>query len=307
MAALDDDTVSIIGVYGMGGVGKTTLVKEASKRAMEKQLFNEVVFIAVTQTSNTQNLQNEIASQLGLKLDDPSVDVRAARLHQHKGCKILMTSRRLDVLKSMDSEPNFSVETLKQDEAWNLFKKRAGYIVQRSDLQSTAVEVAKRCAGLPIAMATTAKALKPKQNLFERRDALRQLIEELGPIFLLYIIMGHNADMEDLLRYAIGLGFIHDVRTMEESRDRVLTSVNNLKASCLSRKSSHQSHFDMHDVVRDVTQKFSPKLSLFKDWPDEKMNKSQLVSLQNVQGMQRLKVLEFAKTRFTSLPFPLVP
>ncbi|XP_039034050.1 disease resistance protein At4g27190-like [Hibiscus syriacus] len=404
METLEDDTVSKIGVYGMGGVGKTTLVKEIARQAKVKLSFDEVVFVAVTQTPKTVNLQNEIANQLGMKLDnDPSPDVRAARLcdrlkkskkvlvilddiweeqevdtlgipsaDQHRGCKILMTSRRLVVLKRMDSQPNISIETLKEDEAWKLFKKMAGHIVECSEIRSIAVEVVKRCAGLPIAIATIAKALKPKDKLFEWRDALRQLSkpsktnfegipayaykaielsykflegDELGPIFLLCSIMGHNATVEELLRYVIGLGFIHDVNTMEESRGRVLTLVNNLTASCLLLEDSHPNCFDMHDVVRDAAQSIASRdrhwLALFKELPNEKkMKESQLISLQNAEvneilyhelecptlnyfsigmdrfsslkisndffkGMQRLKVLEFGKTNFTTLPSSL--
>ncbi|KAK8482056.1 hypothetical protein V6N12_011356, partial [Hibiscus sabdariffa] len=291
MAALEDETVSIIGVYGMGGVGKTTLVKEVAAQAKEKLSFDEVVFVAVTQTPNTMNIQNEIANQLGLELDkDSSEHVRAVRLRdrlkkakkilvilddlwqehelvtfgipsvdQHKGCKMLMTSRSLDVLKRMDSGHNISIDILKEDEAWNLFKKMAGDIVERSDLRSAAVEIVKRCAGLPIAITTVAKALKPKENLWEWEDALRRLSEELGPIFLLCSIMGRDAAVEDLLRNAIGLGFIHDVNTMKESRDSVLTLVNNLKTSCLLLEGSHPTRFDMHDVVRDVAQSIASR------------------------------------------------
>ncbi|KAK8514630.1 hypothetical protein V6N12_057528 [Hibiscus sabdariffa] len=280
MAAMKDDTVSIIGVYGMGGVGKTTLVKEAFKQAKEEQLFNEVILVAINQTPNMLNIQKEIAEKLGLTIYEENIDMRATRLRErlkkekrvlivlddiwvtldlealgipsrdeHKGCKILVTSRRLDVLEYLNSQPNISIETLKEDEAWNLFKKMAG-LVEGSEFQSTAVKVAKRCAGLPIAIATIAKALKPKKNLFEWKDALRQLsqpsernfkgipkdaysaielsymfldAEELRPIFLLCSVMAHDADVEDLLRYAIGLGFIHNLNTIEASRDRVLT------------------------------------------------------------------------------------
>ncbi|KAL4377128.1 hypothetical protein GQ457_02G040080 [Hibiscus cannabinus] len=287
MAALEDDAVSIIGVYGMGGVGKTTLVKEAAKQANEKQLFDEVVLVSIKQKPNMVNVQEEIAEKLGMAMSEKNVDARAARLRgrlnekrilivlddiweslelealgiscgdKQKGCKILTTSRRLDVLESLNSQPNISIETLKEDEAWNLFKKMAG-LVEESDFQSTAVEVAKRCAGLPIAIATIAKALKPKKNLFEWKNALGQLsqpsernfkgipkdaysaielsyafldAEELRPIFLLCSVMGHDADPEDLLRYAIGLGFIHGLNTIEASRDRVLTLLSDLKAS----------------------------------------------------------------------------
>ncbi|KAL4379066.1 hypothetical protein GQ457_02G040110 [Hibiscus cannabinus] len=280
---------------------------------------------------------------------------------------MLMTSRRLDVLESLNSQPNISIETLKEDEAWSLFKKMAG-LVEGSDFQSIAVEVSKRCVGLPIAIATISKALKPKKNLFEWKDALRQLsqpskrnfkgmpkdaysaielsytfldAEELRPIFLLCSVMAHDADPEDLLRYAIGLGFIDDLNTIEASRDRALALVNNLKASCLLIEGSRSNHFDMHDVVRDVAQSIASRdlhwLTSFKERTyEKKMKESQLISLQNTEvsellnheldcpklnyfsiglegsslkipnnfftEMQRLKVLEFNRINLTSLP-----
>ncbi|KAK8514605.1 hypothetical protein V6N12_057505 [Hibiscus sabdariffa] len=350
MAALKDDAVSIIGVYGMGGVGKTTLVKEAFKQAKEEQLFNEVILVAINQTPNMLNIQKEIAEKLGLPIHEENIDMRATRLHErlkkegrvlvilddiwesldlsalgipsadeHKGCKILMTSRSLDVLEYLNSQPNISIETLREDEAWNLFKKMAG-LVEGSEFQSIAVEVAKRCAGLPIAIATIAKALKPKKNLFEWKNALGQLsqpsernfkgkpkdaysaielsytfldAEELRPIFLLCSVMAHDADPEDLLRYAIGLGFIHGLSTIEASRDRVMTVVSDLKASCLLLDGSHPNCFDMHDVVRDVAQSIASRdlhwLTSFKKRTyEEKMKKSQLISLQNTEVSELL-------------------
>jgi putative protein kinase ArgK-like GTPase of G3E family len=49
MEALKDDKVNMIGLCGMGGVGKTTLVKEAGRRAKELQLFPEVLMATVSQ------------------------------------------------------------------------------------------------------------------------------------------------------------------------------------------------------------------------------------------------------------------
>ncbi|MBA0590867.1 hypothetical protein Gorai_019556, partial [Gossypium raimondii] len=134
-----------------------------------------------------------------------SVDVRAAQLHDrlkkiinvliilddiwvtldlealgipsiddHKGCKILMTSRRQEVLKSMGSQKVLPIELLEEDEAWKLFKNVAGTIAERSDLQPTAEKVAQKCARLPIAIATVAKALKHKENLYEWEDDLER-------------------------------------------------------------------------------------------------------------------------------------
>ncbi|KAJ6752281.1 hypothetical protein OIU85_002685 [Salix viminalis] len=48
MKALKDDNVNMIGLYGMGGVGKTSLVEEVHRRAKETQLFDEVLLATVS-------------------------------------------------------------------------------------------------------------------------------------------------------------------------------------------------------------------------------------------------------------------
>ncbi|KAK2651075.1 hypothetical protein Ddye_018564 [Dipteronia dyeriana] len=68
MKSLKEENVSIIGICGMGGVGKTTLVKEISKRAIENKLFDKVAMAVVSQTQNYVKIQGEIASFLDLKL-----------------------------------------------------------------------------------------------------------------------------------------------------------------------------------------------------------------------------------------------
>ena len=43
MVALKDDNINLVGVRGMAGVGKTTLVREVAKQVKEEKLFDEVV------------------------------------------------------------------------------------------------------------------------------------------------------------------------------------------------------------------------------------------------------------------------
>ncbi|XP_031276688.1 putative disease resistance protein At5g05400 [Pistacia vera] len=50
LEALRDDNVSIIGVCGMGGVGKTTLVTEIGKQAKADKRYDVVVMTTVSQT-----------------------------------------------------------------------------------------------------------------------------------------------------------------------------------------------------------------------------------------------------------------
>ncbi|KAJ0024086.1 hypothetical protein Pint_06774 [Pistacia integerrima] len=80
MEALKDSNVNMVGVYGMAGVGKTTLVKKVAWQAEEDKLFDQVVMTTVTQTPDLKNMQDEIADQLGLIFPEQSVSGRSLRL-----------------------------------------------------------------------------------------------------------------------------------------------------------------------------------------------------------------------------------
>ncbi|KAH9752677.1 Disease resistance protein [Citrus sinensis] len=203
--ALTDVNVSIVGVYGMGGIGKTTLVKEFATQASEEKLFDQVVFSEVSQTPDIKKIQGEIAEKLGLELSEEAESRRASRLYErlkkekmilvildniwkyldletvgipfdddHRGCKLLLTARDRNVLLSMGSENNFLIGILNEHEAWRLFKIMAGNFVENRELKSTATNVAKACGGLPIALTTVAKALRNKE-LPVWKNALQEL------------------------------------------------------------------------------------------------------------------------------------
>ncbi|XP_012487987.1 disease resistance protein At4g27190-like [Gossypium raimondii] len=339
--ALEDDNVNIIGVYGMRGVGKTTLVKEIARETKENQLFDEVVLVVVTQTSNTVNIQNEFSSKLGLKLDEPSLDVRAARLHvrlkkltkvliilddiwveqdlgalgilptdEHKGLKMLMTSRKLVVLKLMGSQKSLPI----------------------------AKKVTQKCEGLSIAIAALAKALKYKENLYEWEDAPEQLKpseinfrgisgavysaiemsykylerEELKFTFLLCCIMGHIAAIEGLLKCCRGLGLFRGLDTIKKVLNRVLAVASELKDSSLLLADSTPECFDMDDVVCDVAISIASrdhnwlslgKENVFEGWSNEEsMRNHRLISVQKTMHLSRLTTLEVRVPDVQAMP-----
>ncbi|KAH9754134.1 Importin subunit alpha-2 [Citrus sinensis] len=204
--ALKNPNVNMLLIYGMGGIGKTTLAKEVARKAECDKLFDQVVFSEVSESRDVRKIQGEIADKLGLKFDEESESGRARRLYDrlkkekrilvildniwenldlldvgiphgddHMGCKVLFTARSEEVLSGeMESRKNFPVGFLKEDEAWSLFTKMAGDYVEGNELKEVARDVAKECAGLPVSIVTVARALRSK-SIREWKDALEQL------------------------------------------------------------------------------------------------------------------------------------
>ena len=70
MDALRDDNIYSIGVVGIGGVGKTTLVKQVAQQAMQHHLFTTQIYFDLSSTRHSsilqvQDIQRQIAKMLG--------------------------------------------------------------------------------------------------------------------------------------------------------------------------------------------------------------------------------------------------
>ncbi|XVF77836.1 hypothetical protein PTKIN_Ptkin14bG0079200 [Pterospermum kingtungense] len=189
--ALNTNGLNMIGLYGMPGVGKTTLAKEVGKHVKEKKLFDNVVMVTMSQTPTINKIQDKIAELFGLKFEASTDEGKAEELWrrlkgvkkiliiiddvwnefklqtigipfgvEHEGCKILLTTRLQQVCVLMSCQEKFQLDIFSEDEAWALFKDVAG--LEDDFLKSNDVtkEVACECNGLPLAIVTIGKALK---------------------------------------------------------------------------------------------------------------------------------------------------
>ncbi|KAG4381935.1 hypothetical protein GLYMA_15G247400v4 [Glycine max] len=310
---LKDPKMYMIGVHGMGGVGKTTLVNELAWQVKKDGLFVAVAIANITNSPNVKKIQGQIADALwDRKLKKETESGRAIELRErikkqekvliilddiwseldltevgipfgdeHNGCKLVITSREREVLIKMDTQKDFNLTALLEEDSWNLFQKIAGNVNEVS-IKPIAEEVAKCCAGLPLLITALGKGLR-KKEVHAWRVALKQLkefkhkelennvypalklsydfldTEELKSLFLFIGSFGLNEMLtEDLFICCWGLGFYGGVDKLMEARDTHYTLINELRASSLLLEGKLD-WVGMHDVVRDVAKSIASK------------------------------------------------
>ncbi|CAI9773422.1 unnamed protein product [Fraxinus pennsylvanica] len=208
MSLMDVKVTSIsIGIYGMGGVGKTTLAKRVHDKLKESTFSGDVYWVTVSQEFSIDKLQSDMAEALNLHFSCGSDKTkRAAQLFQAfkkrerfvlilddvwqwinaekigiplkgDGCKLVVTSRSEDICRRMSCKKIIKVNTLPEPEALDLFFKT----LDRDELSVEVKEICKkmvyRCDGLPLAVITLAGSVRGVTDIREWRDALKGLEE----------------------------------------------------------------------------------------------------------------------------------
>ncbi|XP_047959967.1 probable disease resistance protein At4g27220 [Salvia hispanica] len=208
---LESGQVSSIGVYGMGGVGKTTLAKHIHNRLLQHSQ-GRVIWVTVSQEFSVTTLQDKIASIIDVDLVERTAhneDIRAARLHTTLShmkntvlilddvwenidlsmvgcpisvecCRLIITSRSLQVCRQICCQQVFQVKTLHHQEAWELFKETLRNEIELdSSVEEIARSAAKLCGGLPLAIVTVAGSMRGERAIHTWRNAYAELKERV--------------------------------------------------------------------------------------------------------------------------------
>eukprot|EP00258_Populus_trichocarpa_P020363 XP_006388420.2 probable disease resistance protein At4g27220 [Populus trichocarpa] len=208
---LMDDKVPTIGIYGMGGVGKTTILKHIHNELLHRpDICDHVWWVTVSQDFSINRLQNLIAEHLDLDLSRKNDELhRAAKLSEElrkkqkwililddlwnnfhldkvgipirlKGCKLIMTTRSETVCNQMTCHKKIKVKPLSEGEAWTLFMKKLGRDIALSpEVERIARAVARECAGLPLRIITVTGSLRRVDDLHEWRNTLLKMRESV--------------------------------------------------------------------------------------------------------------------------------
>ena len=313
LKVLHDDKVRRIGIWGMGGVGKTTLVKNLNNKLenASTQPFGIIIWVTVTRNLVIKNVQTRIAERLNLEVKiEESVEGTASRLYQrlereenfllilddvwkeielgelgvpqpedHKGCKVILTSRRMEVCRNMMTDVEIKMEVLNDDEAWQLFSQKAAIEADHFEqIRPFAEAIAREGCGLPLAIITMGAAMRRKTKVELWKNALTELkrsvptedIEKkvferlkwsydslegnnIKSCFLYCSLFPEDFSIEisELVNYWKAEGLIGG-QNYEDSVNKGITLIENLKDSCLLEDGGREGTVKMHDVVRDV-------------------------------------------------------
>ncbi|GKV02990.1 hypothetical protein SLEP1_g15359 [Rubroshorea leprosula] len=306
--------VGIIGVWGPGGIGKTTVMKNIHNDLLNESKFNKVIWATVPYPVSVVNLQDNIASNIKDKLpENVTEEQRAATLSdilsrvrfvlilddawgtfsfedvgipkptQQNGCKVVVTSRSVELCNYIGCEQVIRMQQLPEQESWNLFLDTVGHdVLKIPNLEETVKLVVAECAGLPLAIVVIARSMRGandisawKYALFELKSRVKRVKgwddkiferlkfsydrlndAELQNCFLHCSLYPKDGTIwrSDLIEGWIDNALIEQLETRKLMRDRANVILDSLINKCLIERVEHYSDYGMrmHDVMRDM-------------------------------------------------------
>ncbi|XP_033133736.1 disease resistance protein RPS5 [Brassica rapa] len=212
MEHLMDAGTGIMALYGMGGVGKTTLLEQINNKFVEHPVdgVEIVIFVVVSSELRVEMIQDAIAEKLGFRMEEwkqkekrhkvtdlynclktkkfilllddiwKEVDLKEIGVPfptMENGCKVVFTTRSREVCGHMGVDDPMEVECLGSEEAWDLFRGKVGKKTLEShpDILEVACQVARECRGLPLALNIIGKNMASKRTVEEWERAIDTL------------------------------------------------------------------------------------------------------------------------------------
>ncbi|GKV51422.1 hypothetical protein SLEP1_g58081 [Rubroshorea leprosula] len=185
----NEESLSVISVVGMGGLGKTTLAKSVQNHEKIVRNFGKTIFICVSEVFDVKKILKEMLESLtkeGCSIENEPIIVGKIQdelknencllilddvwnedrmkwetlrgclleITKNKVSRMVVTTRSENVASIMGAlgEHMYHLEGLKDEECWSIIKQRAfgGSSVLDLELEAIGRQIAKKCKGVPL-------------------------------------------------------------------------------------------------------------------------------------------------------------
>ncbi|KAJ9682718.1 hypothetical protein PVL29_018614 [Vitis rotundifolia] len=219
-SCLAEDVVGIVGLYGIRGVGKTTLMKKINNGLLKtSHNFDTVIWVSVPEQASMKASVRAAQEVIGNKLQiidsmwqNRSMFQNACEIFKimktkrlllfldnvqepldlsflgvfppkaRRKPKVIIATRSMKICIEMEAQWTFPVEPLKWDDALTLFSEKIGEDTLNSSpvVRQLALNTLDRCKGLPSAIITAGRALAGCKTVREWEQLTQELEEEIS-------------------------------------------------------------------------------------------------------------------------------
>ncbi|KAH1063185.1 hypothetical protein J1N35_028172 [Gossypium stocksii] len=212
---IEDGNVGIIGLYGIGGVGKTTLLKKINNEfSIRNHEFDSVIWVTQSKATKVEQFQDIVRRKLEISddiwqkcsnendraceifrllsgtrfvllLDDVQKSFFRSQLsslgiplpNKENGSKIIFTTRSEELCGYIGAQERIKVECLPPEQALSLFSMTVGEhnLKYNPEIPKLAEIVAARCSGLPLALLTVGSVMASRKSYHDWICAVEML------------------------------------------------------------------------------------------------------------------------------------
>ncbi|XP_027929819.1 probable disease resistance protein At4g27220 [Vigna unguiculata] len=258
---LREDKVFIIGIHGMGGVGKTFLATYMESEIKRTKTFKDVVWVTVSHDFTIFKLQQHIAEILKIKLygDDERERalILASELEKRENIVLILD----DVWKYIDMEKVGIPLRMKGNKLIitsrlrHLFLLKLGDHGTPSTLPSQVLDIARsmvgKCDGLPLGISVMARTMKGETRIHWWRHALNKLDKlEMGVEMQEEVLTVLRRSYDNLTEKDVQKCFLYSALLPNPVR-RYLLIMNHVDMVLLNGKRRLEEIFDEANVIVD--------------------------------------------------------
>ncbi|KAL5991696.1 hypothetical protein ACLOJK_012606 [Asimina triloba] len=201
-----DESKNGIGLWGMGGIGKTTIMKVLHNQVEIAQLFEIILWVTVSKEGTNRTVLKELAKRLKVERQGGEsnvvlkskvfIDLRAKRfllllddiwdmidLEEAIVVKWYYQLAIAQFATRREQDGEIELKTLSKEESWLSFHKKVGVVADDRTIEAIARNVDEECCGLPLAIVVFAGVLRKEEdfrsNLGEAHDKGFLKVKEL--------------------------------------------------------------------------------------------------------------------------------